>query len=51
MMNELARKLQDTLADAMRLKTGERSEEQRKLSILITELEKVVAWSLYVLEP
>lgn len=31
------------------LKTGERSEEQRRLAILCTELEKVAAFANYIL--
>lgn len=46
-MNDLIDKLQDALATANSLKTGERSEEQRRLAILCTELEKNVAWVLY----
>lgn len=46
-MNELIAKLRDALATANSLKTGERSEEQRRLAILCSKLEKAYAWALY----
>lgn len=47
-IEDLIKDLRAALATANELKTGERTEEQRRLAILCTEMEKVVAWALYV---
>lgn len=47
MWNDLQEALAEALSIAQNGKTGERSEEQRKLAILVTEIEKVSAWAAY----
>lgn len=47
-MTEVLEHLSAALEVAQSLKTGERSEEQRRLAILTTEIEKVQAFAQYV---
>lgn len=48
-MESLLEDLKKALVDANALKNGDRSEQQRRLAILCTDLEKVVAWGDYTL--
>lgn len=47
-MQDVINNLESALADANQLKSGERSEQQRRLAILCTEIEKVIAWVYFM---
>ncbi len=42
--------LQTVLSQVQALKTGERSEEQRRIAILVTKVEDSLAWAKYTFE-
>lgn len=42
--------LETILSQVQAQKTGERSEEQRKIAILVTKIEDCVAWAKYAYE-
>lgn len=48
--SETVNSLQSILYDIQSLKTGERSEEQRRIAILTTKIEDALAWSMYTFE-
>lgn len=50
MINTVEASLKTLLSRAQQLRTGERSEEQRKIAILITKIEDCVAWAKYTFE-